>query len=95
MRLLILVTIFLQMSQNSQVNIPIKGLQAVTSLTKSSLLAILKPLQNKKGQKKIPGAPFSVSFSQLPAVKKIHFGKLDKQIFGPSYFVTALVAILI
>jgi hypothetical protein len=29
-------------------------------------------------------------FSQLPAVKKPHFGKHDKQIFGPSYFVTAL-----
>ena len=26
--------------------------------------------QNKKGQKNFPGAPFSVSFSQLPAVKK-------------------------
>ena len=31
---------------------------------------VLKPLQNKKGKKKIPGAQFSVSFSQLPAVKK-------------------------
>ena len=30
----------------------------------------LKPLQNKKGPKRILGAPFSVSFSQLPAVKK-------------------------
>ena len=31
---------------------------------------MLKPLQNKKGQKNYPGAEFSVSFSQLPAVKK-------------------------
>ena len=30
----------------------------------------LKPFQNKKGQKKFPGAQFSGSFSQLPAVKK-------------------------
>ena len=29
-----------------------------------------KQLQNKKGQKKFPGARFWVSFSQLPAVKK-------------------------
>ena len=32
--------------------------------------SLLKPLQNKKGQKKIPDAQFSVPFSQLPAVKK-------------------------
>jgi hypothetical protein len=31
-----------------------------------------------------------MSFSQLPAVKKHHFGKHDKQIVGLSYFVTGL-----
>ena len=31
---------------------------------------LLKPLQNKKVQKKFPGAQFSVSFSQLPAVQQ-------------------------
>jgi hypothetical protein len=31
----------------------------------------LKPLQNKKGQEKFPDAHFSVSFSQLPAIKKL------------------------
>ena len=31
-----------------------------------------------------------MSFSQLPAVKRHHFGKHDKQIFGPSYFLRAL-----
>ena len=35
-----------------------------------SLQNLRKQFQNKKGQKKIPGAQFSVSFSQLPAVKK-------------------------
>ena len=31
-----------------------------------------------------------MSFLQLAAKKKIHFGEHDKQIFGPSYFVRAL-----
>ena len=31
---------------------------------------LLKPFKNKKGQKKFPGAPFSMSFSELLAVKK-------------------------
>ena len=53
--------------------------------------AFLKPLQNKKGQKKIPGAQFSVSFSQLPAVKKDTENCAHGNFFGPSYFVTTLV----
>ena len=49
----------------------------------------LKPFQNKKGQKN-PGALFSVSFSQLPAVKKTE-NDAPGNFFGPSYFVTALI----
>ena len=52
---------------------------------------VLKPSQNKKGQKN-PGAPFSVSFSQLPAVKEKDTKNGAPGIFfGPSYFVMALV----
>ena len=40
--------------------------------------------------KKIPGAPFSVSFSQLPAVKKDTKNGAPGKCFGPSYFVTAI-----
>ena len=50
----------------------------------------LKPPQNKKGQKKFPGAQFSVSFSQLPAVKKTPKMVHMENIFGPCYFVMAL-----
>jgi hypothetical protein len=52
----------------------------------------LKPLQNKKGQKKIPGAQFSVSFSQPPAVKKDTENCAHGNFFGTSYFVMTLVA---
>ena len=40
--------------------------------------------------KNIPVAPFSVSFSQLPAVKKDTENGANGIFFGPSYFVTAL-----
>ena len=50
----------------------------------------IKPFQNNKGKKKIPGAQFLVSFSQLPAVKKDTNCALG-DFFGPSYFVTTLV----
>ena len=53
-------------------------------------LYILKPFENKKGQKKFPGALFSVSFSQLPAVKKDTENGAPGIFFGPPYFVTAL-----
>ena len=46
--------------------------------------ALLKPFQNKKGQKNW------VSFSQLPAVKKDTIYGAARKNFGPSYFVTAL-----
>ena len=52
---------------------------------------VLKPFQNKKGQKKIPGAQFSASFSQLPAVKKDTENCAPGNFFGPSYFEAALV----
>ena len=47
---------------------------------------LLKPSQNKTGQKKIP-----LSFSQLPAVKKDTKTGAPGYFFGPSYFVTTLV----
>ena len=43
----------------------------------------LKSSQNKKGQKKFPGAEFSVSFSQLPAVKKDTINCAPGNFFGP------------
>ena len=51
----------------------------------------LEPSQNKKGQK-ILGAPKTVSFSQLPAVKKDTIFGAARKNFGPSYFVSALVS---
>ena len=51
---------------------------------------MLKPLQNKKGQQNFPGAQLSVSFSQLPAVKKDTENCAPEQFFGHSYFVTTL-----
>ena len=53
----------------------------------------LKPCQNKKGQKFVSAASKMASFSQLPAVKKAPFLVRLKQIFCPSYFVTALVRV--
>ena len=50
----------------------------------------LKPLQNKKGRKKILAAPKMVSFSQLPAEKKDTIFGAARNCFGPSYFVMAL-----
>ena len=55
------------------------------------LFCLLKSFQNKKGQKKIPGAPFSVSFSQLPAVEKDTEKWAAGKFIGPSYFETTLV----
>ena len=40
--------------------------------------------------KKFPGAPFSVSFSQLPAAKKDIENGAPGIFFDPSYFETAL-----
>ena len=37
-------------------------------------------------------APFSVSFSQLPAVKKDTENCAPGNFFGPSYFVTTLIS---
>ena len=45
-----------------------------------------RSISKEKGPKHFPGAQFSVSFSQLLAVKKT----LTLKLFGPSYFVTAL-----
>jgi hypothetical protein len=53
----------------------------------------LKPFQNKKVPEKFPGAPFLVSFSQMPVVQKDTKNGAPGYFFGPSYFVTALVLI--
>ena len=60
-----------------------------------AIIALVKPLQNKKGQKHFPGAQFSVSFSQLPAVKKDTKNCAHGKFFGSSYFVTTLACIYI
>ena len=54
-------------------------------------LRLTKAVSKYEGPKKIPGAPFSVSFSQLPAVKKDTENGAPGYFFGPSYFVTALI----
>ena len=51
---------------------------------------VFKKTQNKKGQKIFPVAQFSVSFSQLPAVKKATIFGAAQTKLGPSYFVRAL-----
>ena len=53
------------------------------------LTTLLKPLLN--GQKKFSGAQFSVSVSQLPAVKEGCEKCSPGNFFGPSYFVKTLV----
>ena len=54
------------------------------------IVSILKPSQNKKGQKNFQLHPFLNSFSELPAVKK-YSKKRCSWNFGPSYFDPALV----
>ena len=51
----------------------------------------IKSGQNEKGKKKILAAPFLNPFFQLSAVKKDSKNGTARKIFGPSYFVTALV----
>ena len=46
----------------------------------------IKALSKKEGPKICLGYTKMVSFSHLAALKKVH----PKQMFGPSYFVTAL-----
>ena len=55
------------------------------------LFISVKPCQKNKDRKFVSAAPKIVSFSQQPAVKKTPFLVKLKQIFGLSYFVTALV----
>ena len=54
----------------------------------------LKQSQNKKGRKFVSAAPKMVSFLQLAAEKKTPFLVQLTQIFGPSYFVRALLILL-
>ena len=51
---------------------------------------ILKPGQNKKGQKNFQLHRFLNTFSQLLAVKKYSKNGAAGKIFGPSYFDPAL-----
>ena len=53
---------------------------------------ISKAVSEYEVPKKFPGAPFSVSFSQLPAVKGDMEIGASVNFFGPSYFVMALVS---
>jgi hypothetical protein len=55
-------------------------------------LLFLKSGQNRKGQKVFYLHRFLNPFSQLPAVKKDSKNGAAGKCFGPSYFVTALVA---
>ena len=47
----------------------IEQLSRISYVFISTRGGIPKPFQNKKCQRNFPGAPFLVSFSQLPAVK--------------------------
>ena len=53
-------------------------------------IQIIKPGQNKKGQKILQLHRFFNTFSQLPAVKKYSINGAAGKIFGPYHFVTAL-----
>ena len=52
---------------------------------------LLKPSQNKKGQKNFQLHRFLNPFPQLPAVKKASKNSADRKFFGPSDFVTVLI----
>ena len=52
--------------------------------------SVTKPVSNKKGQKKFPGAPFSVSFFTAGSSERDTENGAPGKIFGPSYFETAL-----
>ena len=56
-----------------------------------TLLLLLKPGQNKKGQKKFQLHRFLNTFIQLAAEKKYSKNGAAGKIFGPSYFDPALV----
>ena len=51
------------------------------------MLNLTKDVTKKEGPKKIPGAPFLVSFPKLPAVKKDTQNSVPVTLFGLSYFV--------
>ena len=55
---------------------------------------VLKPSQNKKGQKNFQLHGFLNTFSQLPAEKKYSKNGATGKFFGPSYFDPALGKIL-
>ena len=57
----------------------------------SSDVLKLKPCQNRNGQKFASGASKMVSFFSATNCKKTPFLVQLKQIFIPSYFVTALI----
>ena len=60
-------------------------------LTFCKTTMFLKLQQNKKPRIFVWNTHKKVSFSQLRAVKRHYFWCIPKQIFGPSYFVEALV----
>ena len=53
----------------------------------------IKAVSKQKVPEKFPGAPFLVSFSEMPVVQKDTKNGAPGYFFGPSYFVTALVLI--
>ena len=61
-----------------------------TYLVPIKLHNIVKPSQNKKGQKKFQLHRFLNTFSQLPAAKKYSKNGAAGKDFGPSYFDPAL-----
>ena len=63
-------------------------------ITIKDTLCILKPGQNKKGQKIFRLHRFLNTFSQLPAVEKYSKDGAAGKFFGPSYFDPALVNLL-
>ena len=54
---------------------------------------MLKPSENKKGQKIFQLHRFLNTFSQLPAVKKYSKNGAARKFLGPSYFDLALTQI--
>ena len=57
------------------------------------MIVLTKALTKQERPKNFPGVPFSVSFSQLPAVEKHTENGEPGKFFGPSYFETAFIVL--
>ena len=76
------------------INTYIKGKIMNFGVAKQLEATLLKKQQNKKDRIFVCHACQNMSFYSGQLRKRRHFGKHDKQIFGSSYFVRALVEVV-